>query len=74
MEVEFFEADVGSLVPDRASRVTAQFFYFLVPFVFAITVFGTSIQFCWHERISGFKDKLIQDHIERIRADNDKYV
>lgn len=40
----------------------------LVPFVFAISALGTYVQFFWYERLSKYRDNLIQRQIERFES------
>jgi len=40
----------------------------LVPFVFAISALGIYVQFFWYERLSKYRDDLIQRQIERFES------
>ncbi len=40
----------------------------LVPFLFVISAVGTYVQFFWYERLSKYRDDLIQKQVERFES------
>jgi hypothetical protein len=44
----------------------------LVPFVFALSVLGTYIQFFWYTKLSKFKDDTIRKQVEKLESPNQK--